>query len=75
MESGTQLKTVHICSVGKVLVNPKVFLKLNIVLISNKKYPEKLLKGTAKKISSQVSLLDQGMYLKLGNSCAYFGQT
>ena len=46
-----------------MLVNPKVFLKLNIVLISNKKYPEKLLKGTAKKISSQVSLLDQGMYL------------
>ena len=46
-----------------MLVNPKVFLKLNTVLISNKKYPEKLLKGTAKKISSQVSLLDQGMYL------------
>ena len=46
-----------------MLVNPKVFLKLNTVLISNKKYPEKLLKVTAKKISSQVSLLDQGMYL------------
>jgi hypothetical protein len=43
--------------IGKVLVNPKVFPKLNIVLISNKKYPEKLLKGAAK---SQISLIDQG---------------
>ena len=44
--------------VGKI--NSKVFLKLNIVLISNKKYPEKLSKGICKKdLKSDQGFLNQ----------------